>query len=205
MAALITAALDPDYPAKIRRVISNNRDAKALEFANSHEIPAIAIDHRDYEDRASHEAAIVKVLDADKPDFICLAGYMRILSGDFVRRYAGRMLNIHPSLLPSFRGIDTHERAIEAGVRIHGASVHFVTEGVDEGPVISQAAVTVLSDDNAERLGARVLEQEHILYRDALRLVATGQVRMSGGKVVYRLTDEPTGEPGSLFSPEPAQ
>ena len=203
MAALITAALDPNYPAQINRVISNNPDAAALKYAAEHDVPVVTIDHRDYEDRAAHEAAIAKVLDADRADFICLAGYLRILSGDIVRRYSGRMLNIHPSLLPAFQGIDTHERAIEAGVRIHGASVHFVTEGVDEGPIIAQAAVAVLPDDTADKLAARVLECEHRLYPYALRLAAQGQVRMSGGKAVFARIDGTKIASVPLFSPDP--
>lgn len=205
MAALVEAALNPGYPATIKRVISNNPGAPALEFARAHGIPTIVIDHRDHPDRSSHEAAVIKAIDADRPDFICLAGYMRILTPEFVRRYSGRMLNIHPSLLPSFRGIDTHVRALSEGVRLHGASVHFVTEKLDEGPLVAQVAVPVLAGDTAESLGARVLEQEHKLYPHALRLVASGAVRMTGGRAVFDQTtdlgDEKQIRASAVFSP----
>ncbi|MEM7463225.1 MAG: phosphoribosylglycinamide formyltransferase [Pseudomonadota bacterium] len=204
LAALVEAASDPQFPAEINRVISNNPDVGALDIAKDNGISALVLDHRDYDDRQSHEEAISEILDDDRPDFICLAGYMRILSPDFVRRYMGRVLNIHPSLLPSFRGIDTHERALSEGVRVHGASVHFVTEKLDEGPLIAQVTVPVLASDTAETLGARVLEQEHILYPHALALVATGSVRMSGGRAVFDpSTDKAMGNSvnGALFSP----
>jgi phosphoribosylglycinamide formyltransferase 1 len=182
MVALILAALDPGYPAHINRVISSNREAGALELAEKYDIPAIAIDHRDFTSRETHEAAMIKVLDADKPDYICLAGFMRILSPPFVRRYQGRIINIHPSLLPAFPGIDTHERAITAGARVHGASVHFVTEALDDGPIIAQVALGVHSRDTPESLAQRVLEHENRLYPHALRLVAGGQIRLSGSR-----------------------
>lgn len=205
MAALVEAASDPHFPAMINRVITNNPGAGALEIATANDIASLVIDHREFEDRQSHEAAIGEVIDGDRPDFICLAGYMRILSPEFVRRYMGRVLNIHPSLLPSFRGIDTHERALSAGVRLHGASVHFVTEKLDEGPVIAQVAVPVLAGDTAETLGARVLDQEHRLYPHALRLVATGAVRMSGGRAVFDPSTDGSSESavanGALYSP----
>ncbi len=204
LAALVEAASDPQFPAEINRVISNNPGVGALDIAKDNGISALVLDHRDYDDRQSHEEAISEILDDDRPDFICLAGYMRILSPDFVRKYMGRVLNIHPSLLPSFRGIDTHERALSAGVRLHGASVHFVTEILDEGPLIAQVTVPVLASDTAETLGARVLEQEHILYPHALALVASGAVRMSGGRAVFDpSTDVAVGNSlnGALFSP----
>lgn len=199
MEALVIAAMNPDYPARINRVISNRADAEGLRIAEKHDIAAIAVDNRDYDDRQAHETALIKLLDAGKPDLICLAGYMRILSGDFVHHYEGRVINIHPSLLPAFRGVDTHERAIAAGVRLHGASVHFVTEGVDEGPVIAQAAVPVLADDDAESLSARVLGIEHKLYAHALALVAGGTARYSCGLATQ---SSAAGDPDAvLFSP----
>lgn len=201
MAALIRAALDPEYPAVIKRVISNNPGVPALDTAAKHDIPAIVINHREFEDRSAHEAAMIKVLDADRPDFVCLAGYMRILSPQFVRHYRGRILNIHPSLLPAFRGIDTHERALAAGARIHGASVHFVTESVDEGPIIAQAAVPVEPGDTVETLGARVLLQENRLYPHALQIAASGGVRMTGGRSVFARNPEPAEENAVLVSP----
>ena len=200
MTALIEAAKDPAYPAGIVRVISNRPEAKALETAGKAGIATSVVDHRTFDSRQAHEAALGDVLAREAPDIICLAGYMRILTGDFVRRYAGRMLNIHPSLLPAFPGTDTHERALAAGVRIHGASVHFVTEGVDEGPVIAQAAVPVLPSDDAGALAARVLAAENRLYPHALRLVAGGAAKLAEGRVV--LAGGPVAAPGeALFSP----
>jgi phosphoribosylglycinamide formyltransferase-1 len=200
MTALIQAAMDPAYPAAIARVISNRPDAKALAVAENAGIATSVIDHREFEGREAHEEAVGEVLAGDEPDFICLAGYMRILTAGFVQRHQGRMLNIHPSLLPSFPGVDTHERALAAGVRIHGASVHFVTEAVDEGPVIAQAAVPVLTRDSAETLAARVLAAENRLYPHALSLVASGAARLSGGRVVFGDAQADPGD-GALFSP----
>jgi phosphoribosylglycinamide formyltransferase 1 len=201
MAALILAALDPGYPAIIKRVISSRRDAAALDLAAAYDIPAIAVDYRDFENRQNHEAAMIDILDADKPDFICLAGFMRILSAQFVRRYQGRMLNIHPSLLPAFRGVDTHERVLDAGVRIHGASVHFVTETVDEGPVIAQIALQVRTGDTPQTLAERVLTHENRLYPHALRLVASGQIRMSGRRTTHSTNMHSEENDDVLYSP----
>ena len=200
MTALIQAAMQPEYPAMVRRVISNRADAKALSVAEAAGIETLVVAHKDYDSREAHEAALAQVLDADRPDFICLAGYMRILTGDFVKLYSGRLVNIHPSLLPSFKGIDTHERALAAGMRIHGASVHFVSEGVDDGPVIAQAAVPVLVDDSAESLSARVLAAENRLYPRAVELLARGDVRLSNGRAVFSRMDE-TATDETLFSP----
>ncbi|MCB1429576.1 MAG: phosphoribosylglycinamide formyltransferase [Nitratireductor sp.] len=200
MTALIQAAMQPEYPAMVRRVISNRADAKALSVAEAAGIETLVVAHKDYDSREAHEAALAQVLDADRPDFICLAGYMRILTGDFVKLYSGRLVNIHPSLLPSFKGIDTHERALAAGMRIHGASVHFVSEGVDDGPVIAQAAVPVLVDDSAESLSARVLAAENRLYPRAVELLARGNVRLSNGRAVFSRMDE-TATDAALFSP----
>ena len=180
MNALIAAAMKPDYPAGIVAVISDRADAAGLERAGEFDIPAMAFSRKDFADKAAHEAAISKALDEAEADFVCLAGFMRILSGDFVRRWRGRMINIHPSLLPSFKGLDTHHRALANGCRIHGASVHFVTEDMDEGPIIAQAAVPVMNDDTPDTLGDRVLKAEHALYPAALALLAEGRVRMSG-------------------------
>jgi len=137
-----------------------------------------------FESKDAHEAAILSTLSELRPDVICLAGYMRLLTGNFIRRYEGRILNIHPSLLPLFPGLHTHQRAIDAGMRIAGCTVHFVTEAMDEGPVIGQAAVPVLSGDSAEMLAARVLAVEHQLYPRALRLAAEGRVRMDDGRAL---------------------
>lgn len=174
MLALAEAARAPDYPADVVGVISDKADAGGLAKARALGIPAFAFERRDYDGKAAHEAAILEKLVDLKPDLICLAGYMRLLSADFIRHYEGRILNIHPSLLPLFPGLHTHERAIEAGMRIAGCTVHLVTEGMDEGPILGQAAVPVLADDTAETLAARVLRQEHRIYRDVLQRMASG-------------------------------
>ncbi len=197
--ALIEAARDPAYPARVVAVFANRPDAVALQRATDAGIACEAIDQAKFDSKEAHETRLMAAIDAVVPDIVCLAGYMRVLSPDFVRHYAGRLINIHPSLLPAFRGLDTHARALQAGVRIHGASVHFVTEGVDEGPVIAQAAVGVRSDDTAETLAARVLAAEHQLYPSALALVACGQARLSGTATVTRESDRGSGE--ALFSP----
>jgi phosphoribosylglycinamide formyltransferase 1 len=184
MMALVAAARAADYPAEIVGVISDRADAGGLTKAAAEGIPTFAFVRKDYVSKEAHEEAIFAALDKLSPDILCLAGYMRLLSATFIQRYEGRMINIHPSLLPLFPGLHTHQRAIDAGMRIAGCTVHFVTEGMDEGPVIGQAAVPVLSSDSAERLAARVLSVEHQLYPQALRLFAEGKVRMEGGKAI---------------------
>jgi len=180
MGALIAASLHADFPARIVSVISDKADAKGLEHAREFGIEAQAIPRTEYGSKADHEAAVIAALDASGAKIIALAGYMRLLSGDFVSRYAGRMINIHPSLLPAFPGLATHERALAAGCRVHGCTVHFVTEGMDEGPIIEQESVRVARDDTPETLAARVLEAEHRIYPLALAMLARGEVRMSG-------------------------
>ena len=180
MGALIAAALDSGFPAKIVSVISDKPEAKGLEHAREFGIEALAIPRSNYASKAEHEAAVIAALDASGARIIALAGYMRLLSGDFVKRYAGRMINIHPSLLPAFPGLATHERALAAGCRVHGCTVHFVTEGMDEGPIIEQEAVRVERGDTPDTLAARVLEAEHRIYPMALAMLARGEVRMSG-------------------------
>lgn len=175
MAALIAAAADPTFPAQIVLVLSNDPEAGGLALAEAAGIPTAAIDHRPYKrDRAAHEMAIAHRLDAAGVEIVCLAGYMRLLTPLLVGRYAGRMLNIHPSLLPSFPGLDTHARAIEAGVKLHGCTVHLVTEQMDAGPILAQAAVPVLESDTEDALAARVLAQEHRLYPAALAAFGQG-------------------------------
>ncbi len=165
MTALLAAAAAPDYPAEIVLVLANREDAGGLATASAKGIPTACVPHRPFKgDRAAHERAVAEALDAAGVEIICLAGYMRLLTPWFVGRYAGRMLNIHPSLLPAFPGVDTHARALEAGVKLHGCTVHLVTEGMDEGPILAQAAVPVLPDDSEEALAARVLAQEHLIY-----------------------------------------
>ncbi|MBY8918716.1 phosphoribosylglycinamide formyltransferase [Nitratireductor sp. L1-7-SE] len=185
MAALIAAAIDPSFPAEIVGVISNRADARGLEVAATHSIPTTVVSSRDYDGREAHDAAIHKALTEFKAEIVCLAGYMRLLTPDFVQKWKGRMINIHPALLPSFRGLDTHARALATGVRVHGCTVHFVTPEMDEGPIIAQAAVPVLTGDTEETLGERVLKVEHRLYPLALRLLAEGRVRMSDGVAVF--------------------
>lgn len=184
MLALVAAAKAADFPAEIVGVISDKADAGGLAKAAAEGIPAFSFVRKDYASKEAHEAAIFEALDTLSPDILCLAGYMRLLSATFIQRYEGRMINIHPSLLPLFPGLHTHQRAIDAGMRIAGCTVHFVTEGMDEGPVIGQAAVPVLSGDTADTLAGRVLTVEHQLYPQALRLFAEGKVRMEGGKAV---------------------
>ncbi|MBY5803504.1 phosphoribosylglycinamide formyltransferase [Rhizobium ruizarguesonis] len=184
MMALVAAAKAADYPAEIVGVISDKADAGGLAKAAAEGIATFAFPRKDYASKDAHEAAIFSALDELKPDILCLAGYMRLLTATFIQRYEGRMLNIHPSLLPLFPGLHTHQRAIDAGMRIAGCTVHFVTEGMDEGPVIGQAAVPVLSGDTAESLAARVLTIEHQIYSQALRLFAEGRVTMEGGRAM---------------------
>jgi phosphoribosylglycinamide formyltransferase-1 len=184
MMALLNATAATDFPAEIVGVISDRADAGGLSKAAAAGIATHVFMRRDFESKDAHEAAILSTLSELRPDVICLAGYMRLLTGNFIRRYEGRILNIHPSLLPLFPGLHTHQRAIDAGMRIAGCTVHFVTEAMDEGPVIGQAAVPVLSGDSAERLAARVLAVEHQLYPRALRLAAEGRVRMDDGRAL---------------------
>ncbi|MBB3411440.1 phosphoribosylglycinamide formyltransferase-1 [Rhizobium sp. BK316] len=184
MMALVQAAKAADYPAEIVGVISDKADAGGLAKAAAEGIPTFAFVRKDYASKDEHEAAIFAALDELSPDIICLAGYMRLLSAAFIQRHEGRILNIHPSLLPLFPGLHTHQRAIDAGMRIAGCTVHFVTEGMDEGPAIGQAAVPVLAGDTAEALAGRILTIEHQLYPQALKLFAEGKVKMEGGKAV---------------------
>lgn len=172
MLALIEAAKRPGYPAAIAGVISDKADARGLETARSHGLPATAIPRGDYGSKAEHEAAIQAELDKIGAEIVCLAGFMRILSADFLTPWEGRIINVHPSLLPKYKGLDTHERAIAAGDAVHGCSVHHVTAGMDEGPVILQAEVPILPEDTPETLSARVLVEEHRIYPQALAMIA---------------------------------
>jgi phosphoribosylglycinamide formyltransferase-1 len=185
MIALIEAARAPEYPAEIVLVLSNRPEAGGLAYAAAAGIPARAIDHKAYPTRETFDAALQAELDAVGIELVCLAGFMRIFSAGFVEAWAGRMINIHPSLLPLFRGTRTHEQALEAGVRLHGCTVHFVIPELDAGPIIAQAAVPVLSGDDPDSLAARILVQEHRLYPAALALVAGGRARLEGDRVVF--------------------
>jgi phosphoribosylglycinamide formyltransferase-1 len=198
MLALVKAAKAADHPAKIVGVISDRPDAGGLAKAAAEGIPTFAFARKDFASKDAHEAAIFSCLDELQPDILCLAGYMRLLTGEFIRRYEGRIINIHPSLLPLFPGLHTHQRAIDAGMRIAGCTVHFVTEGMDEGPVIGQASVPVLSDDTAETLAARVLGIEHQLYPLVLRLMADGKVKMEDGRTVTAVDTGTTLVPPAL-------
>ncbi|PSH68035.1 phosphoribosylglycinamide formyltransferase [Phyllobacterium brassicacearum] len=185
MSALIEAAKNADFPAEIVAVIANKSDAGGLDAARAQGIQAYAIPNRDYASKQQHETAVSEALHAAKADIVCLAGYMRLLSPEFVREWEGKMLNIHPSLLPLFRGLHTHDQALEAGVRVHGCTVHFVTAGMDEGPIIAQTAVPVKTGDTADSLTERVLSVEHETYARALALVATGKAKMENGRTVF--------------------
>lgn len=190
MVALIEGARAADYPADIALVISNKPDAAGLARAQESGIKTIVIDSKPFgKDRAAFEAVMQNALDKHRIDLICLGGFMRLLTDDFVNRWTGRMLNIHPSLLPSFRGLDPHGQALRAGVKLSGATVHFVTPEMDAGPIVMQGAVTVRDDDTAETLAARVLEIEHRIYPAALRLVASGSTRIDGDICKIAATD----------------
>jgi phosphoribosylglycinamide formyltransferase 1 len=192
------AMLAADLPGRCAAVISNRPNASGLSYAAERGVTTVVVDHKDYTDRAAFDAALAAEIDCHAPDLVVLSGFMRVLGDDFVRRYEGRLINIHPSLLPSFPGLRTHEAALAAGVRLHGATVHFVTPSLDCGPTIAQVAVPVLADDTAETLAARVLEQEHVIYPRAVRWFLEGRLRIEGGRV--RLTDEgATG--GALIAP----
>ncbi len=184
MRALATAATAADFPADIAVVLSNDPQAPGLRWAEAAGLGALAISHRGFPTREAFDAAVDHELRERRIDLLCLAGFMRLLSDWFVNRWAGRMINVHPSLLPSFRGLDTHARALAAGVKIHGCTVHYVVPEVDAGPIIAQAAVPVLDHDTPDTLAARVLIEEHRIYPRALELVASGKVRLVGSRVL---------------------
>jgi formyltetrahydrofolate-dependent phosphoribosylglycinamide formyltransferase len=186
MQALIEAAKDPAYPVEFVAVISDKSNAGGLAKAEAAGIRTAAFERKDFGSKDEHERAILEFLAKLQPDYLCLAGYMRLLSGAFISAYENRILNIHPSLLPLFRGLHTHQRAIDAGVKVTGCTVHYVNEGMDEGPILAQAVVPVLADDTSDTLAARVLTAEHRLYREALEKVAGGE--------------QATDESGRLFS-----
>ena len=202
MSRLIEAAAEADYPAEIVGVISDTPEAPGLVFASDRGIATRTLPRGDYASREAHDGAIDAALAELDTEIVCLAGYMRMLSARFVEKWAGRMLNIHPALLPAFKGLDTHRRALEAGVRVHGCTVHFVTAEVDDGPIVAQAAVPVRVDDSEETLASRVLKAEHQLYPLALRLVAEDRARMVDGRTVYdRLNETENSALTRLFSP----
>lgn len=184
MRSLVAAAQAADYPAEIVLVVSNRPDAAGVPWAVEQGLPTVVIDHKGYATRADFERALQSALDTHGVELVALAGFMRLMTPEFVEHWRDRMINIHPSLLPSFKGLNTHERAIEAGVKIAGCTVHFVRAEMDDGPIIAQAAVAVRSGDTAKTLADRVLAAEHRIYPAALRLVAAGQARCDGQKVV---------------------
>ena len=187
---------------RIAAVISNRPGAEGLAFARSHGIATAVVDHTAHADRASFDAALAECIDAHAPDLVVLAGFMRVLTEGFVRRYEGRLLNIHPSLLPAFPGLHTHRRALEAGVKLHGATVHFVTAELDDGPIVVQAAVPVRADDDEAALAARVLAQEHVIYPQAVRWFAEGRLAFDArGRALVRDTRSDDG--AAWISPAP--
>lgn len=183
MEAIVRACASEAWPARIAAVIANRPDAAGLAFAASQGIATAVVDHRQYPDRASFDSALAQVIDGHAPDLVVLAGFMRVLTDGFVQHYSGRMLNIHPSLLPSFPGLKTHEKAIEAGCRVHGATVHFVTPTLDHGPIVMQSAVPVRTGDDAATLAARVLETEHVMYPRAVRWFVEERLALDGERV----------------------
>lgn len=184
MEAVVRAAQAEQWPARIAAVISNRADAGGLQFAASHGIATAVVSNKDYPSREAFDAALQAEIDRFEPDLVVLAGFMRILTPGFVDHYEGRMLNIHPSLLPLFPGLHTHEQALEAGVKEHGATVHFVTAQLDHGPMVGQASVPVLEGDTPETLAARVLVQEHQLYPRAIRWFVEDRLTIADGKVL---------------------
>ena len=179
------AILEARLPLRVKAVLSNDPNAEGLVKARAAGVQTVAIDHRRYPERAAFDRALGAEIDRHQPDWIALAGFMRVLGDELVQRYADRMVNIHPSLLPSFPGLHTHRRALESGVRVHGCTVHFVTPTLDMGPIIVQAAVPVLPDDDESRLAARVLAQEHRIYPQALAWLARGDVTFASGRVTF--------------------
>jgi phosphoribosylglycinamide formyltransferase-1 len=193
------ALLEAQLPCRIAAVISNRADAEGLGIARAAGIATAVVEHRDYADRDSFDAALAKTIDTYHPDIVALAGFMRILTPAFVARYRGRLVNIHPSLLPAYGGLNTHARALHDGVKIHGCTVHFVTPDLDHGPIIIQAAVPVLYHDTEEALAARVLHEEHRIYPQALRWLCKGQIELSEeGRVLFRNRKQTS---LTLFSP----
>ena len=195
----LKAILDAGLADRVAGVISNEPRAAGLAIAEEHGIATRVVDHRAWPERAGFDAALAAAIDAFAPTLVVLAGFMRILTGDFVTHYYGRLVNIHPSLLPAFPGLHTHRRALAAGVRIHGCTVHFVSAAVDGGPIIAQAAVPVAPDDDEERLAARVLAQEHRLYPQVVRWLCDGRIALGAdGRVAVRRAPAPA---DSLASP----
>lgn len=187
--ALLDTCGHPDFPAEIVLVIANRAEAEGLSRAKTAGVPGLVIDHRSYPSRETFDAALDHALRSAKVQLVCLAGFMRLLTPGFVSAWLGRLINIHPSLLPSFKGMNTHAQALAAGVKIHGCTVHFVTPDLDAGPIIAQAAVPVLSTDDEMSLAARVLEAEHRLYPLALAMLVEGRTRLENGRAIFQGDD----------------
>lgn len=200
MSALVQAASNPSFPAEIVLVLADNPDAGGIEKARDVGVKTAIVDRRRFEDRTAFEAALQERLEEASAELVCLAGFMRVLSADFVDRWFGRMINIHPSILPSFRGVDTHRRVLEAGVKLHGCSVHFVKADVDAGPIIAQAAIPILPDDTPMTLSDRLLPVEHRVFPMALRLLASDAIRIDGDRV--RIDGSPQQESAPLIAPD---
>jgi phosphoribosylglycinamide formyltransferase 1 len=183
LAALLAAMSDGTSGGEITGVIANIPEAPGLAVARAHAVPSTVLDHREYATREAFDAALALAIDAERPDLVVMAGFMRVLGTSFVRRYANRLINVHPSLLPLYPGLHTHRRALADGTRIHGCTVHFVTPEVDVGPIIAQAAVPVQDDDDEASLAARVLAQEHVLLPAAVRWFCEGRLVIAGGRV----------------------
>ena len=185
MEAIVEACARERWPARIAAVVSNKATAAGLQFAASKGIATAVVEHRQFGTREAFDAELARVIDGYAPDLVVLAGFMRILTEGFVRHYEGRLLNVHPSLLPAFPGLDTHQRAIDAGCKLAGATVHFVTPELDHGPIVAQAAVPVLPDDTAESLSSKVLRQEHLIYPRAVRWFVAGQLAVQDHRVTH--------------------
>lgn len=198
MMSLVDAARTPGYPAEIVLVVSNRPQASGLSWAKEQGIPAVALDHKLFRSREEFDDQVHRLMTASKVDIIACAGFMRLMTPDLVAKWRNRMINIHPSLLPSFKGLHTHQRALDAGVRIAGCTVHAVRHEVDTGPILGQAAVPVHSNDTAETLAARVLAAEHKLYPQILKLFAAGQIQIVGDEVI---TKHSVAGGTELFSP----
>ncbi len=193
------ALIDAKLPGSIAAVISNRPDALGLAIAKKHGLETRTLDQRSYSGREAFDSALAQTIDAYQPDLVALAGFMRILGENFVNRYAGRLMNVHPSLLPAFPGLHTHRQALQEGVKIHGCTVHFVTSQLDRGPIIIQAAIQVLPGDTEERLAARVLQQEHRIYPEAVRWFMEGRLRLGDNGVEV---SQAGFENSILYSPE---
>ena len=185
MEAIVRACADEGWPAQVAAVISNRADAQGLAFARARGIATAVLDHKAFASREAFDAELARTINGFAPDVVVLAGFMRILTDGFVTRYAGRMVNVHPSLLPAFTGLNTHRRALEAGCKLAGATVHFVTPTLDFGPIIAQAVVPVLANDTPEALQARVLEREHVMYPRAVAWLVRGELRVVEGVVTH--------------------